>query len=139
MSKEEIIILGKRYIIDAGGYIRGLDKCPRCDAEGLVYVYIKHGDYYHDACGLHVGSLNDECSGCGAIPHRPNTECKGSNVNSTLRFTVEPGRCIYRDGKRYIAIAREVDKNGNCQVTPVDVDNLTHEICAFLNAREPKK
>lgn len=45
-------------------------------------------------------------------------------------FTVEPGRCILRNGAPYIAIHRE----GN--TTPVDADEVTHAIAAFLNGRE---
>jgi hypothetical protein len=43
------------------------------------------------------------------------------------RYTVEPGRQIYRDGQPFISVGRE------CRDMPADIDETTHIICALLN------
>ena len=47
------------------------------------------------------------------------------------RYTVEPGRHIHRDGKPFIYIGRP-----NGDVSPTEIDAITHTICSCLNFRD---
>ena len=47
------------------------------------------------------------------------------------RYTVEPGRHIYRDGKPFIYIGRPDDG-----AYPTEADLVTHTIAACLNFRD---
>jgi hypothetical protein len=51
------------------------------------------------------------------------------------RWTVEPGRSLYRDGKPAIQIVRDPVsmQSMNYQLSPHEVDVLTHRICSMLN------
>lgn len=55
---------------------------------------------------------------------------------SRLRYTVEPGRTICRDGKPIISIHRELDARGNGELTPAETDELTRIIARYLNERD---
>lgn len=55
-------------------------------------------------------------------------------TNVKLVYTVSAGRTIDRDGVPMIRINRLDDwKQGKPVLTPVEADELTHRICAFLN------
>jgi len=45
-----------------------------------------------------------------------------------IRYTVEPGLQIYRDGSPFISIGRETTHD-----YPADTDAVAHIICALLN------
>lgn len=45
-----------------------------------------------------------------------------------MRYTVEPGRQIYKDGKEFIHI-------GNEGLDPCEADEMTRIICKLLNFR----
>lgn len=45
------------------------------------------------------------------------------------RWTLGPGREIFRDGKPVLIIARDP----NSALMPSEVDTITHRICAMLN------
>lgn len=54
------------------------------------------------------------------------TDIKGS-------YELAPGRCIVRDGKRFISINRAGD------TSPTDADDATHVIAALLNRAQEKR
>ncbi|MFI5296888.1 MAG: hypothetical protein ACHREM_02225 [Polyangiales bacterium] len=45
----------------------------------------------------------------------------------TMRYEVQPGRLITRDGEPFITIHKEASAR------PVEADELTHVIAAYLN------
>ena len=54
------------------------------------------------------------------------------------RYTVEPGRAIFKDGKPFICIERDCDpRSREYVVSPIEADMVTHRICNLLNASEP--
>ena len=61
-----------------------------------------------------------------AIPNQPTLEPSVSPPPA--RYTVEPGRTIYRDGNDFITIERDGDV-----LTPAQADAVTHRIAELLN------
>jgi len=53
----------------------------------------------------------------------------GTRIPCPTRFTVEPGRQIYADGRPFISVVREGSS------MPTDVDTITHKIAAMLNSK----
>jgi len=49
-------------------------------------------------------------------------------MTSVARWTVEPGRWLYLDGKPYVALHRD-----HGAASPTDADKLAHIVCKLLN------
>ena len=50
-------------------------------------------------------------------------------------YTVEPGRCIYRNGRPFVGIKRDGDQPNISvfNVSPYEADRFTHRVVALLN------
>lgn len=55
-----------------------------------------------------------------------------------MKYTVEPGRWIYRDGQPFVSIgcAHTSKATGGAAINPVEADELTREIVKYLNHKD---
>ncbi len=60
--------------------------------------------------------------------HRVNPEPAEASLTPAARYTVEPGRAIFRDGVDFITIERDGDV-----LTPTQADAITRRIAELLN------
>jgi hypothetical protein len=55
-----------------------------------------------------------------------------------MKYTVEPGRWIYRNGEPFASIgcAHTSTETGGAAINPTEADALTHRVVAWLNREE---
>lgn len=55
-----------------------------------------------------------------------------------MRYTLEPGRWVYRDGDPFISIgcAHTSKATGSAAINPAEADKVAHEIVRWLNHRD---
>jgi len=58
-----------------------------------------------------------------------------------MKYTVEPGRWIYRDGEPFVSIgcAHTSKETGSAAINPTEADDLTRSIVRWLNHLEYMK
>ena len=55
-----------------------------------------------------------------------------------MKYTVEPGRWIYRNGEPFVSIgcARTSPATGGAAINPTEADALAHRVAEWLNREE---